>query len=64
LQFFDETVLDGGGSFKPRYVVRSQGHNRALELDTQFPNVGHTGRWVEFAFLFLGALDCQENSPY
>ena len=62
LQFVDETFLNCSGSFNRGYIVRSQGGNGALELDTQLPNLRHTGRRVEF--VFLAAFDGQDNSPY
>ncbi len=59
LQFVDETFLHCSGGFNGGNIVRSQGGNRALELDTQLPNLRHTGGRVEFAF--LAAFDGQRQ---
>ena len=63
LQFVYETFLHCRGGFKHGDIVRSQGGNGALELDTQLPNLRDTCGRVEFVFLRC-FFDGQNNSPY
>jgi glucose-6-phosphate-specific signal transduction histidine kinase len=46
-------VRDDGCGFKLGDVVRGQGCNGALELNTQLPDLGYTARAGDFALFFL-----------